>query len=48
MEKKGKNDEAINYYEKSLQIRLNTLGENHPDTINTKKNIEKLKKISSI
>ena len=40
-EAKGDNDKALEYYNKSLAIRLNTLGENHADVATSYKSIEK-------
>ena len=35
----GKLNESIEYYQKSLEIRLKTVGEDHPDTADSYNNI---------
>ena len=41
---KGEIDKALEYYNKSLTIRLNTLGDNHPSTADTLYNMGLLHK----
>ena len=36
---KGENDKAILYYEKSLKIKINTLGENHSSVADAYNNL---------
>jgi tetratricopeptide (TPR) repeat protein len=40
---KDEHDKAIEYYEKSLKINLDTLGENHPNIKIIKNNIDRVK-----
>ena len=37
--KQGKYEEALDYYNKALTIKLNKLGEDHPDVASTYNNI---------
>mmetsp|Transcript_27443 Transcript_27443/g.40559 ORF Transcript_27443/g.40559 Transcript_27443/m.40559 type:complete len:82 (+) Transcript_27443:1-246(+) len=43
LKRQGKNKEAMVKYQQSLSIREKVLGEDHPETILTRSNIEKLK-----
>ena len=38
---KGDYDQAIEYYQKALKIQISALGENHPDTKRTQRNLAK-------
>ncbi|CAN0549261.1 unnamed protein product [Ectocarpus sp. 12 AP-2014] len=44
LHEQGKHKEAIALLERVLSIRMQKLGENHPDTVSSKKSLEMVRK----